>query len=147
MKALLLDDNPMNNLILERFLLPMGVECTSLTSGGEALRLIEAEAKAGRWFDLFFCDIIMGGDLDGFEVISRLRKLEKQRPAPGPRSPAGIPPLVVVALTAMRSAKSEDKAKEVGADLFLSKPITRLMLADVVKRLELLISQCAMQKT
>lgn len=140
MKALLLDDNPMNNLILERFLQPMGVDCVCLNSGVDALSLIEAEAKAGRSFDLLFCDIIMGGDLDGYEVITRLRKMEKQRPAPGPRSPAGPPPLVVVALTAMRSAKSEEKAKEMGADLFMSKPVTRLMLADVVKRLELLIA-------
>ena len=127
MKVLLLDDNKMNNLLLERLLLRMNITPTSTVESVKALEQIEKAESEGEPFDLFFCDIIMPGNLDGFAVIKKIRHAEKLA---GNQNT----PLIIVALTALKSAKTEAKLNELGCDSFISKPINKKALEEAVAR-------------
>jgi DNA-binding response OmpR family regulator len=87
-----------------------GYEPIIVTSGAEALRLVETQSLA-----LMLLDIVMP-DMDGFQVLEKLRVFSK---------------LPVIAF----SARSENgpKAIELGANDFLAKPFK---VDDVVMRVK-----------
>ena len=72
--------------------------------------------------DVMLVDVMLPG-LDGFEILRRLRA--------DPRC-ARLP---VVMLTAKGQARDRETAREVGADLFISKPFSNSELVAAVRRL------------
>ncbi|MDX2470333.1 MAG: response regulator [SAR324 cluster bacterium] len=133
MKILLLDDNKMNNLLLGRVLKALGFSSVSFTKSQEALDQIAAERAKGDAFDVLFCDVIMPGNLNGDDVIKRIRASEK------PKGQSLNPlakldhPLTIVSLTSMASAKSETMIRDLGADFFITKPINKFVLEKLMK--------------
>lgn len=120
LRVLLVDDNPISRrvatLMLERW--RYGVE--AVDSGDAALRRV-FEAK----FDVVLLDIQMPG-LSGYGVLRKLRQEEAAR---------GVPPIPVVALTAHCVVGEEQKALRAGMDGFLTKPVDRAALGQVLNRL------------
>ncbi|MDX2470334.1 MAG: response regulator [SAR324 cluster bacterium] len=131
MKVLLLDDNKMNNLLLERLLLKINIPATSTIRSVEALEFIEQAERDFEPFDLLFCDMIMPGNLDGFAVIKKIRQAEKL--AVGKKEKSSKP-LTIVALTALKSAKTEAKLQELGCNFFLSKPINKKVVEEIIAK-------------
>jgi len=100
---LVVDNNPNNLELLNRYLGNKGYSVTITTTGQEALAINDIER-----FDLILLDIFMP-DLDGFEVLKQLKKKA---------STCNIP---VVMLTASNDSEHMNKANELLADDFIIK--------------------------
>ena len=140
MKILLLDDKEMNNSLLERFLIAQKFkDITCLTKSMEVEKLLASEKKKGQPFDVLFCDVIMPGGPDGFEIVQRIRNSEKTKDSMNPLIKAPKP-LIIISLTAMHSAKSEEKLLGLGSDFFVTKPINKFhlekLMVKVTKKLD-----------
>jgi two-component system sensor histidine kinase/response regulator len=107
LRVLVAEDNELNSFLLESLLTRRGHLAELAKSGREVL-----ECLAARSFDVLLLDLHMP-DLDGFQVIARIREREQTT---GARLP-------VVASTAR--ARSEDRTRclAAGMDHFLGKPI------------------------
>ena len=108
-RALLVEDNPVNQELALAMLLELGVSTESAWSGEEALVKVAAEH-----FDVVLMDCQMP-KLDGYATTRRLREWERR---------AGRERTFIVALTA--NALNGDAARcfEAGMDRYLSKPFT-----------------------
>jgi diguanylate cyclase (GGDEF)-like protein/PAS domain S-box-containing protein len=104
--ALVVDDDAMMRLLIRQTLERVGFACHETSSGEEALQRI-GEAPV----DIVLLDVMMPG-LDGYTVCERLREIP---------AAAHVP---VVMLTGLDDSESIDRAYEVGATDFISKPIT-----------------------
>ncbi len=91
-----------------------GLECTSVTSGDQALAALGAAA-----FDCAIVDVRMPG-MDGLELLRRMRR--------------GWPELSVILLTGHASIELGVKGMELGAFEYLLKPIEIDDLVDTVLR-------------
>ncbi|MEX2206397.1 MAG: DAHL domain-containing protein [Myxococcota bacterium] len=116
-RVLLVEDDVTNQRLARHFLERLGCDVESARDGAEALRRV-AETP----YDLIFMDCHMPG-LDGYEATRRIREL------PGERSR-----VVIVALTASAMHGDRDKCLNAGMDDYLTKPIRREDLEDMVFR-------------
>jgi two-component system KDP operon response regulator KdpE len=109
-QVLIVDDEPRIGRILSLQFRLSGYEPISANSGLEALEIIGKQH-----LDLLMLDIVMP-DMDGFQVLEKLRTFSQ---------------MPVIAF----SARSENgpKAREMGANDFLTKPFD---IADVVARVK-----------
>jgi two-component system sensor histidine kinase/response regulator len=71
-RALVVDDNATNRMILRRQLRSWGVEAVEASSGPEALALARTAAREGREFDIGVLDLNMS-DMDGIELAAHLK--------------------------------------------------------------------------
>ena len=99
----------------------LGVTAEHAGSGMEALGMIEHRHQAGRDYDIVILDWKMP-DLDGIETIRRIRT----------EAGADTPILLV---SAYDWSDIEDRAKEAGANGFVSKPLFRSKLYDKINAL------------
>jgi len=106
LRVLPVEDNPQNRKLLERVAAAAGWE---LEDHGDAEAALERLA-AGPAPDLVLMDLALPG-LDGYEATRRIR------------SDPALAWLPVVALTAHAMVGDEARAREVGCDAYLTKPI------------------------
>ena len=99
----------------------LGASTEQSRSGLEALGMIEHRHQAGRDYDVIIVDWKMP-DIDGIETISRIRS----------EVDAKIPILLI---SAYDWSDIEEKAKEAGANGFVSKPLFRSTLYDKINNL------------
>ncbi len=113
-RILIVDDDEMVRMALNELLKPEGYEIHIASGGAEALKRLDENG-----YDLLMLDIIMP-EMDGFELCKRIREIEDYRETP------------IVFLSA--KSREEDRAKglDVGANLFLSKPISPDKLLKIV---------------
>lgn len=116
-RILLVEDNPVNELLAMSLLGRLGCAAESAPTGEAAL-----EALAARAFDLVFMDMRLPG-LDGMETTHRLRAAE----GAGRRTP-------VIALTANATADDRRACLAAGMDDFLVKPVSEEALGAVIAR-------------
>lgn len=114
---LVVDDDWMNREVMEAHLSGAGYEVQVAHSGDKAL-----EFAFERPPDLVLLDVRMHG-MNGYEVCQRLKANESTRFTP------------VVIVTALESDEDKLKAIKAGADDFISKPFTSLMMLTRVKSL------------
>lgn len=121
--VLVVDDDEMNRILITHYLEKEGYAVTQVSSGEEALRVLEDPPLPA----LILLDVVMPGT-SGLEVCRRI----KAHPSTG-----AIP---VVLLTALE--KNEDRARgmDAGADDFITKPVAR---ADLLARVALLAPRTA----
>ena len=106
-RILVVEDNPVNQLVAEGMLNRLGFTTTLASDGRSALALISTER-----FDIVLMDCQMPG-MDGFEATRCIRAAE--------RGERHIP---IIGLTAHASAEAREACLEAGMDDFLSKPYT-----------------------
>ena len=113
-QILVVDDNPINVLLMQDVLENLGATVTTAQNGEEAVKI-----ATSRPFDLIFMDIQMPG-MDGIEATGRLRKYKLDSP--------------IVAFSA--NAYQEDIAKSINAGMndHLCKPFTNKELISVLKK-------------
>ncbi|PYQ61313.1 MAG: hypothetical protein DMF58_05355 [Acidobacteria bacterium] len=113
--VLVVDDHPVNLEFAAEALRRLGHTVATAANGAEALRLLQARA-----FDVALIDVQMPG-MDGFEVVTRLRAVERGRHTR------------VVALTAFTAPEDRDRCLAAGMDSVLTKPLTQNRLAAVLR--------------
>ncbi|HLJ75214.1 MAG TPA: response regulator, partial [Thermoanaerobaculia bacterium] len=113
--VLVADDHPVNLEFAAEALRRLGHSVATAASGTEALRLLQARA-----FDVALIDVQMPG-MDGFEVVARLRSVERGHHTR------------VIALTAYTSPEDREHCIAAGMDGVLSKPLTQNRLAAVLR--------------
>lgn len=114
---LVVDDDWMNREVMEAHLHSMGYEAMLAHNGELALHMAFETPP-----DLVLLDVRMQG-LSGYEVCRRLKAHAATRATP------------VVMVTALESEEDKLEAIEAGADDFITKPFTALMLLTRVKNL------------
>jgi signal transduction histidine kinase/class 3 adenylate cyclase len=115
-KVLVVDDDPVNLRVLQNQLQMTGYEVIPVSSGMEALELLEK----GDSFDMMILDIMMPG-MSGFEVCQKLR--EKFLPSELP----------VVMLTAKNLVDDLVEGFNLGANDYITKPFSKNELISRVK--------------
>ena len=116
--VLLVDDNPQNLELLEVSMedLPE-LRVVTATNGLEALARVEEDNP-----DLILLDIMMP-KMSGFEVCKRIKNNPDTRD------------IIVIMVTALNETGDVERAAECGTDDYLSKPIDRRALVELVRNL------------
>jgi serine phosphatase RsbU (regulator of sigma subunit) len=109
-RILIVDDEPFNVDFLEQELEDLGYQTLSASNGLESLQIVAEEAP-----DLLLLDIMMPG-MDGFEVLTRLKKDKRHRHIP------------VIIISAMSDMGSIVRGIEMGAEDYLPKPFDEVLL-------------------
>jgi CheY-like chemotaxis protein len=116
---LLVEDNPINQMLAQRLIAKRGDTLLIASGGREALALLETQR-----FDLILMDIQMP-EMSGIEVAAAIR--EKER-GTGRRIP-------IIATTASAMKEDKERCMEVGMDAYLAKPIDRTALFEAMDML------------
>jgi CheY-like chemotaxis protein len=118
-RVLVVDDNPINQLVAREMLLSLGVEVETAEHGADALARLERSRYA-----MVFMDVMMPV-LDGLATTRTWREREGR---------AGLRRMPVVALTANAMASDRERCLEAGMDDYLAKPVRREQLAQMLAR-------------
>ncbi len=113
--VLVVDDHPVNLEFAAEALRRLGHSVSTAANGAEALRLLQARA-----FDVALVDVQMP-EMDGFEVASRLRGMERGHHTR------------LIALTAYTAPEDRERCIAAGMDGVLTKPLTQNRLAAVLR--------------
>lgn len=116
--ALIVDDEPINCMIIESFLNRLGFKTAVAHDGYEAIQAFERLTP-----DFVFMDVIMP-KMDGREATRRIKSMDKGRFTP------------VVFLTALDGPDELHACIEAGGDDFLSKPVDHRILNTRILSLE-----------
>jgi CheY-like chemotaxis protein len=120
---LIAEDNEINALLASALLARLGHRPTLARNGAAAFAAWRAARAGGTPYDLVLMDVHMPAS-DGIETTRRVRAAE----AEGPRTP-------IIALTADALSEDRDACLAAGMDGFLTKPLDRERLADVLAAL------------
>jgi signal transduction histidine kinase/DNA-binding response OmpR family regulator len=120
-RVLVVDDNQTNLEILSQTLEAVGMQVEALCQGQDVVPALQRARAAGSPFDLCISDIQMPG-MSGHDVARAVRRAE---------GPSGRIPLVALSSLMERDAK---KCERAGFDGFLSKPIQRRKLFQMIGR-------------
>ncbi len=116
-RVLIADDNPQILELLEAYLEPLATQVETAADGRETLAAIERRPP-----DLILLDIMMPR-MSGFEVCRTLKDDKRWRDIP------------VIMVTALHEEGDMERARECGADDFLSKPVSKIELLSRVTNL------------
>ncbi len=120
LRVLVADDNSTNIEVVSRMLKLEDVyDVTIAKDGQEAYDLVKANMEKNQGFDVIFMDIQMP-NLDGLESTRLIRKMGYSAP--------------IVALTAFSEESNVKECMESGMNEFLSKPIRRPALKEVLQK-------------
>ncbi len=118
LSVLVVEDNPVNQRLLEALVRAAGHQ---VQLAGDGLQALEAWRRGG--VDLILMDVQMP-KLDGLEATRRIRRQEQST---GEHIP-------IVALTAHAFDGDRDRCLSAGMDDYLSKPVSRARLLEVLER-------------
>ncbi|CAL8480704.1 ATP-binding cassette domain-containing protein [Caballeronia sp. S22] len=114
--VMLLNDQEEARDALESVLEAFGAHVVSCASGDEALARLHGLATV-QWPDVLLCDIALGSEQDGYEVLRLIRDQEASRGATlAERMPA-------IALTGHAQAEARTRAQAAGFQARLTKPV------------------------
>jgi two-component system sensor histidine kinase/response regulator len=108
LRVLLVEDNPVNQLVATNQLRKLGCEIEVAGNGREALAAWHRGPH-----DLIFMDCQMP-EMDGFEATRKIRALEKER---------SLAPIRIVAMTAAAMEGDRESCLQAGMDDYISKPV------------------------
>ncbi len=130
-RVLLVEDNPVNQRLATLMLNKQGCATVVAGDGLEALERLREQS-----FDLVFMDVQMP-KMDGMAATRRIRELEGDPAARAEYAAlAHRPtPLPIVGLTAHARKEDEDACYAAGMNAFLSKPIVRAKMVEILNRI------------
>jgi len=115
-RALVVDDNVVNQRVAERMLHNIGIAADVAWNGIEAIQMFEANQ-----YDLILMDCQMP-EMDGYEAVMEIRRRE----APGQR-------VTIIATTADAMEGTRDSCVNAGMDDYVTKPLRQEDLIAVLK--------------
>jgi PAS domain S-box-containing protein len=122
LSVLIAEDNEINGLLARSLLTKLGHRPTLVESGVAAVEAWRAAHAAATPYDLVLMDVNMPG-IDGREATRRIRAMEAER---------AETPTLVLALTANAFAEDREACLEAGMSGFLTKPLERDRLAEIL---------------
>lgn len=117
--VLVVEDNPVNQVVARGMLASMGFTVDTADDGHEALAMIAATA-----YDAVLMDLQMPR-VDGYEAVRTIRARERN---------SARPRLPVLAMTAAAVAGEREKCLSAGMDDFIPKPVAPAALANALDR-------------
>ena len=120
MKILLIEDNLLNQKIVTYNLKKLNYDITAVTNGTDAIDKIKNNI-----FNLVLMDIMLPG-MNGFEITSEIRKLEKENKTDKQ--------LIIIALTANTLNNDREKCIAAGMNEYIKKPFTAEELINKIKK-------------
>ena len=120
-RVLVVEDNPVNMMIVVAMLEQWGVEVVPAADGRSGLTEVERSVSEGRPFDLVLMDLQMP-EMSGHEAARRLRQRHDAQALP------------IVALTAAALVSEREEALANGMNDFMTKPIDAKLLRATVLR-------------
>lgn len=118
-RVLVVEDDPVQALLLTLMLRHHGADCTLVTDGAQAIEAV----KAGR-YRLVLMDYLMPV-ANGIDATRAIRRWERE---------AGRSPTPIVAVTASAMASECDAYRAAGMDDVILKPFSAQALAEVLAR-------------
>jgi PAS domain S-box-containing protein len=116
-RILVVEDNPINQMVAEHLLVSMGYAVAIANDGEEAVRMVAADTYVAVLMD---CQM---PKVDGYEATRRLRRNE----VPGRH-------LAIIAMTAGAMSSELQRCLDAGMDECLTKPISPEKLAEALER-------------
>ncbi|MEP3345062.1 MAG: ATP-binding protein [Litoreibacter sp.] len=120
LRVLAAEDNKTNQLVFRKMLKEITLDLTVANNGVEAVNAFRQEN-----FDLIFMDISMP-EMDGMEASRAIRQIESER---------GTNPIPIIAMTAHAMDGDEERIKDAGLSHYLTKPLKKAKIHDVIKEL------------
>jgi two-component system sensor histidine kinase/response regulator len=117
-RALVVDDNATNRLILREMLTSRGAEVSEAEDGPQGLALLERARLSGQPFNLLLLDCRMPG-MDGFQVAERIKAI-------------GYDGMPLLMLTSDNLKIELARVGKLGLDAYLVKPVRRLELFEAI---------------
>lgn len=117
LKVLLVEDNPVNQMVATAMLEKLGCQCATADNGDIACRMVQQES-----FDLILMDCQMPV-MDGYEATEKIRQHE---------AATGHSRTPIIAFTAHALKGNDEKCKAAGMDDFISKPVRQSDLERVL---------------
>lgn len=121
-KILVVDDNSVVVKALQIKLAEAGFIALSASVPNEAIGVVRREQPALILLDLNFPSDFGGVDWNGFLIMQWLKRMEESRNIP------------IVIITGTDSAKNRERATEMGATAFFTKPIDNNALIEVIRQ-------------
>lgn len=115
-RILIIDDDPLIRLLVSTTLQSIGLQTTEACSGEEGLNSFMSFGA-----DAVLLDVMMPGGMDGFTVCEKFKQLPDGQHIP------------VLMMTGLEDLESVNRAFEVGATDFITKPLNIALLAHRVK--------------
>lgn len=115
--VLIVDDHPINRMLLRQQLELLGIHVEAADSGLPALKLWQ-----NRHFDLVITDCHMP-DMDGYELSRQIRAIEQQ---------AGTKRIPIIAWTANVLSEEDEHSRLAGMDDVLTKPTELAVLKEMI---------------
>lgn len=117
---LVIDDNKINLVIMERMLRELGCRDVTLVESAEvAIELIKDKAEKNTYFGMVFTDINMPG-MDGIDCTREIRKIPYMKSVP------------IIAVTT--EEEIEERCLASGINDFMPKPFTKIRLSQVLTK-------------
>jgi len=114
LEILIAEDNPVNQMLIQRILVKLGYQTTLVQNGLEALQNVSEKA-----YDVVLMDVQMP-EMDGFASTENIRKL-------------AIPQPYIIAMTANALAEDREICLNKGMDNYISKPLKLEVLVAILK--------------
>jgi DNA-binding response OmpR family regulator len=118
MRVLVCEDQDAIRQMITTLVGSSGHEVVGVSTGSKAVELASTEP-----FDILLLDLMLPGQLDGFQVCERLRAQDSTKRLP------------IFVISAMDDPESRTRAKNAGATDFFGKPFRPLELLKVIQGL------------
>jgi CheY-like chemotaxis protein/HPt (histidine-containing phosphotransfer) domain-containing protein len=128
-RALVVDDDPVNRMVMGAILRQLGYRFDVAVNGREAVEAVRREPYA-----IVLMDCLMP-EMDGYEATARIRSLERGGLAQHARETAARRRrLPIVAVTAVAVEGARERCLAAGMDDYLAKPIVTRGVAEMLDR-------------
>jgi CheY-like chemotaxis protein len=127
LKILIVDDDPINQMVGRGYCDLAKVACELANNGKEALELIEVWARKKIYFDLIFMDCNMPV-MNGFDASVEVKRMIRN---------GLIPDVKIIACTANVEHDDRELCFESGMEIFLTKPLRKLEFLDIINKARL----------
>lgn len=130
MKILLAEDDFATRKFMVNFLSKYG-ECDVTVDGMEAVDAFMMALEEGEPYDLVCLDIMMPV-MDGYQALSGIRNLEKQKNIPKEKA------VKVIMTTALNEERNVKMAFDLGCTIYSGKPIDKDKFEQALQKLDLI---------
>ncbi|KAF9870168.1 histidine kinase hhk2p [Colletotrichum karsti] len=121
-KVLLVEDNPVNQKVLKKYLKKVGVEVEVATDGAECTDMVFSHSH--NYYSLILCDLHMPRK-DGYQACREIRQWEKEK---------GYKKLPIIALSANVMSDVQDKCVAAGFSDYVTKPVDFIDLSRAMSK-------------
>lgn len=130
MKILIAEDDPTSQVLMEGFLKPYG-QCRVVGDGKQAVDAFRQAVETGDHYSLVCLDIMMP-EMDGYDVLTEIRRLEETAGLTAAQSTK------VIMISAVSGMQHIAQAFEQQCEVYIVKPVMRDMLKGALKDLALI---------